>query len=198
VTVPPGPPTSPPPPASVPTPSTPLYVTRSGRYLRVASPDWANPFDVTFTVRSGGRWNAPDSYGVLYLNATRAVASANARRWLATKGAITMTDLRPNRRPLAIPCQLPPVKLVDVVGTSGPQAVGLPPDYPWLVPHAICQPIGAQLRAAGEMGIACRSAAECSGPGQSVGEEAALFDISAVPSPAEPALAFDQWYDGPS
>ncbi len=172
----------------------PLHVRRSGRYLRVASPDWADPFDVTFTARHGGRWNAPGGYGVLYLNATSMVASANARRWLATKGAITITDLRPARRPVAIPCQLAATTLVDVVSADGLQAVGLPSAYPWKVSHAVCQPIGAGLRAAGEAGIACRSAAECPGPGQTVGEEAALFDTRSLPATAGPALAFDQWY----
>lgn len=172
-------------------------IKRGGRYLRVAKPDWADPFDTTFSARSGGRWNPAGSFGVLYLNADERVASANARQWFAHNGGFSLLDLQPARRPVAVACRLEVHLLVDVVSATGVRAVGLPERYPWKVPRSVCQPIGKELSRAGERGIACRSAAECVGPGQTVGEEAALFERGASLVAPLARLPFEDWYVPP-
>ena len=53
------------------------HVRRSGRYLRVADAAWRRPLDATFAAERGGRWNPPDSFPVVYLCRTLAVARAN-------------------------------------------------------------------------------------------------------------------------
>jgi RES domain-containing protein len=163
----------------------------------VAKPEWADPFDTTFSARSGGRWNPPGSFGVLYLNADERVASANARQWFAHNGGFSVLDLQPARRPVAVACTFRQ-ELVDVVSPEGVAAIGLPSRYPWKVPRSDCQPIGERLHAAGERGIACRSAAECAGPRQSVGEEAALFDRGAPLVSPGAVLPFHAWYVVPT
>ena len=50
------------------------HVTRSGRFVRVADPDWRQPLDPSFAAVRGGRWNPPSSFPVLYLCSTPAVA----------------------------------------------------------------------------------------------------------------------------
>ena len=54
-------------------------VERAGERYRVCDPSWRDPLDTTYAKRFGGRWNVADSLGALYLNATIAVAAANAR-----------------------------------------------------------------------------------------------------------------------
>lgn len=151
-------------------------VRRGGEYLRVANPAWADPLDTTFSRRTGGRWNPPGSFGALYLNRDLRTAMANARRFLAEQGGLSLLDLKPERRPVAVRCAVSPRLLGNAVTGQGLTALGLPPEYPWQVGWDRCQPIGAQLREAGEVGLAVRSAAECTGPGQWVGEEAVLFE----------------------
>ncbi len=166
---------------------------RGGEYLRVAKPAWADPFDTTFSRRAGGRWNPPGSFGALYLNRDARTASANARRFLAEQGGFSLWDLRPERRPVAVRCTVSPRLLVNAVTATGLGAIGLPAEYPWRVGWDRCQTVGAGLQKAGEKGIAARSAAECAGPGQWVGEEAVLFEpVRGVRRGR--VLRFEQWF----
>jgi hypothetical protein len=130
---------------------------------------------------------------VLHLNRDHRTASANARRWLAEQGALDVLDLRPEARPVAVPVTFERTSLVDAVTDAGLEALSLPAAYPHRIPHSRCQPIGATLHAAGERGIACRSAAECPGPGRYVGEEAALFEGRVAVTRGE-AVPFPEWY----
>jgi hypothetical protein len=130
---------------------------------------------------------------VLHLNRDHRTASANARRWLADQGALDVLDLRPEARPVAVPVTFERTPMVDAVTDAGLTALSLPTSYPRRVPHARCQPIGAVVHAAGERGIACRSAAECPGPGQYVGEEAALLDGRVTVTRGDPP-PFSAWY----
>lgn len=168
-------------------------VRRGGEYLRVANPTWSDPFDSAFSQRAGGRWNPPGSFGALYLNRDIRTASANARRFVAEQGGFSLFDLKPERRPVAVCCTVSPRLLANVVTETGLGAVGLPAEYPWQVGWDRCQPIGVGLRAAGEVGIAARSAAECARPGQWVGEEVVLFEPVREVRRGR-VLGFDQWY----
>ena len=49
-------------------------IRRGGSYNRLAEPSWADPLDMSYSRQRGGRWNAPDSFGVLYLNRDLRVA----------------------------------------------------------------------------------------------------------------------------
>jgi hypothetical protein len=84
-------------------------------------------------------------------------------------------------------------RYVDIVTANGVAAAGLPSEYPHGVGWSRCQPIGAATHAAGEIGIACRSAAECSATAW-LGEELAIFDSATQPKRSGGPRAFADWY----
>lgn len=167
-------------------------IQRGGGYWRVVASDWVDATDTGYSKLHGGRWNPPGSFGVLYLNATLVVAAANARTYFRQDG-IAWEDLLPDARPDVVEFAVPEAPAVDVVTDEGVLACGLPAAYPFQVERSDCQPVGLAAYEAGERGIACRSAAECDGPGRFVGEELALFDRPAMPAPGR-RLRFPEWY----
>jgi len=155
---------------------TPLLVTRGGVYVRVADPDWDDPLSGEFAKARGGRWNAPGSFPVVYLNGDERVARANVLQRFAGL-PYGPEDLEPSAAPVLVSASVPEDEFVDVVGDAGCAAVGLPPTYPVdedgaPVPHEVCQHVGQAAWAAGLPGVACRSAAPAAPPG---GEELARF-----------------------
>jgi RES domain len=145
------------------------HLRRGGRYFRVASPAWADPLSGAHSRIRGGRWNPPGAFEVVYLNATVEVARAQVRRNLAPL-AIGPEDLDPDAAPILIETEVPEAPYVDAVTDAGLRSLGLPTEYPLdangvVVDHATCRPLGAQAQAAGEPGIAARSAAEAPSPG---------------------------------
>lgn len=164
---------------------------------RVADPDWADPLDLTYSMRSGGRWNPPGQFGVLYLNASTGVARANVDR-LYVGLPYGPEDLDPQNAPILISVDVAVDDYVDAVSDQGLSGLGLPASYPVdargsLVPQSECQPIGKRAFDDRELGIACRSAA----PGAR-GEELAWF---AQLGQAVPRLLrtsrFEEWYWAP-
>ena len=150
-----------------------------GTFLRVADPSWEDPFDGSFSMRRGQRWNAKGSFPVVYLNANEATAEANAVRILERLAAVgvEIEDLEEAELPVIVECTVPPREVLDVVSDEGCLDVGLERTYPFgpdgqLVEHGRCQLIGQSAWDAGLDGIACRSAAL---PGPD-GEELAWFD----------------------
>ena len=105
------------------------HVARSGRFVRVAHPDWRRPLDPSFAAARGGRWNPPGSFPVLYLCATRAVARAVV---LGRFEGLPygLLDLRPDRRPVLIETDVPLHRAVDVVTEAGCRAVDAPRQLP--------------------------------------------------------------------
>jgi len=172
------------------------HVRRGGTYHRVADPAWTDPLDASYSARHGGRWNPP-GLGALYLNRTVATARANARHMLTTRLAplaATVDDLDPAELPVLVSVDLPADSYVDAVTERGLRALGLPATYPshpggHPVGHGQCQPIGAELAAAGEPGIACRSSAPSAPPGA---EELAVYDT--ITGPAAGRRVFADWY----
>ena len=74
------------------------HLRRGGTYYRVCDPSWPDPSDTSFSKTQGGRWNPPDrpgrpGFGALYLNATIALARANARRHVFFSFGATIDDL---------------------------------------------------------------------------------------------------------
>jgi len=155
---------------------TPLLVTRGGVYVRVADPDWDDRLSGEFAKARGGRWNAPGSFPVVYLNGDERVARANVLQRFAGL-PYGPEDLEPSAAPVLVSALVPEDDFVDVVSEAGCVAVGLPATYPVAadgapVPHEACQPVGQAAWDAGRPGVACRSAAPAAPPG---GEELARF-----------------------
>ncbi len=173
------------------------HIARSGRYLRVADPDWSDPLDPYYAHERGGRWNPPRSFAVLYLNRDRQTARRNVDRLLADQ-PYGPEDLDPTEAFVLVAVDLAQERYVDVITDAGCASAGLPATYPKdatraTIPHAICQPIGQSAYDEGEPGIACRSAA----PGTAhTDEELALFSRTRKRLPAAKRWAFDDWYWG--
>jgi hypothetical protein len=152
------------------------HLERGGRYLRVADPAWSRTLDPSYAQLAGGRWNPPASFPVLYLCADLAVARANVLRRFAGL-PYGVLDLVPDRRPILVDTDVPPARVVDLVGDAGCSAAGLPTTYPFdararRIGWNATQPIGLAAWDQGERGLACRSAAL--GTGER-GEELAWF-----------------------
>lgn len=152
------------------------HVRRGSVYLRVADPEWQDPLDGSYSMRTGKRWNPPGSFPVVYLNATVEVARANCDDWFAGQ-PFGPLDVEPERAPILVETEVPETEYADVVTDGGCVALELPTTYPFdaggtEVPWSVSQPIGQRLWDAGERGIACRSAAL---PRGTLGEELAYF-----------------------
>lgn len=169
------------------------HLRRKGLYLRVADPSWRDPLSPRHSIRRGGRWNAPDSFGVVYLNASRDVARAQVERSLEPRG-IRPEDLEPDQGPVLIHTQIPDNQYVDAISDRGLKSLGLPQTYPFdehgeVIPHNTCQPIGQRAWDEGEHGIACRSAAPTA---PAAGEELAFFDRQGLR--VHRRVRFADWY----
>jgi RES domain len=145
-------------------------IRRGGPYLRVADPDWDDPLDGRYAAERGGRWNPPESFPVVYL--TSSVAVARAYVFLKLEGQpYGPEDLR--RGPILVRTRVPDDRYVNAVTEAGLRAIGLPKTYPLdrrrrLIPWRRCQPIGLQAWEDGLPGVAARSA-------RGEGEELAYF-----------------------
>ena len=167
-------------------------------WLRVADPLWTQPLDPSFAAATGGRWNPPDSFPVLYLNADVGTARLQIDRMVEDQ-PFTADDLADDAY-LLIAATLPRSQTcADAVSRTGLQALGLPPSYPLgasgrRVERAVCQSIGAEVHDAGLRGVWCRSAASPLHRGR----ELAWFPASAR-SRARPIWTegqpFGQWRD---
>jgi hypothetical protein len=172
-----------------------VSIRRSGTYFSIFKPGWNDPLDPSYAMRNGGRWTPKGEFGALYLNATVAVAAANARAQHAGR-AIGLFDLLPNKRPALLDVGVPDSSVTDIVSVEGISAAGLPREYPFRVAHATCWPIArAAYEDVNAAGIACRSSAECTSS-WFAGEELALFDRSPRPSELR-RRTFEEWYSEP-
>lgn len=172
----------------------PEHLTRGGTYYRVCDPSWHDPADTSFSRRYGGRWNPPGEFGALYLNADIAVAAANAQRSLASTfgNAVTLIDIRPERRPDLQLFTVASTTFVDAITPKGIDALELPAAYPYGCGHDDCRTIARVLYAADEAGVAARSAAYPDG------EELAVFDshLALAKRKRGGRRKFADWYPG--
>jgi hypothetical protein len=81
---------------------------------------------------------------------------------------------------------------VDVVTDEGVRALALPETYPAGAGWDVCQAIGRAAYAAGERGLACRTA--CEGGGDPDHEELALFDRHGQPALPGQRWRFEEWF----
>lgn len=167
-------------------------------WWRVAKRDWANPLDPRFAQERGGRWNPPRSFPALYLNEDQVTARLNLRAFIA-EWPYEPEDLRDDNGPILVGCTLPRSQAAaDIHTPEGVRAAGLPPTFPYgsdgaLIPHALCQPIGARVKAAGLRGVRARSAQSREGAGR----ELVWFPASARSAAKQVrALDFAAWYWG--
>lgn len=165
-------------------------------WWRIAVRDWNNPLDPSYAAEQGGRWNPPASFDTLYLNEDVVTARLNLRAFIAS-WPYEPEDLRNENGPVLVGARLPRSQFVcDAHTPEGIRAVGLPKTYPYdargkAVPHSACQPIGAEVKAAGLRGVRARSAQARDGAGR----ELAWFPATAR-SRARPTkrLPFDDCY----
>ena len=163
-------------------------------YFRVADARWSDPLDTSYALASGGRWNPAGSFGVLYLNASRAVARANVARRLEGQ-PYGPEDLAGGSAPVLVELTVPRSLYVDALSARGLASLGLPATYRVhpngrRVSWSRCQPLGRRAWDAGEPGIACWSAAMRR---SAKGEELALFDRGGLPA-ATAIHGFDSWF----
>lgn len=165
-------------------------------WWRVADRAWTDPLDSSFAGLRGGRWNPPGSFPVLYLNEDRMTARLNLLAFIAD-WPYEPEDLRDDMGPILVGCTLPSRQVVcDAHTAAGLRAAGLPLTYPLdeageIVPHARCQRVGAQARAASLRGVHARSARSRDG----LGRELAWFPASIRSRARQGAtLAFSEWF----
>ena len=172
------------------------HVRRGGTYLRVCDATWADCGNTDPSKRFGGRWNAPARFGMLYLCADLAVAAANARWIYERDGRFTLFDRRPERRPHLQEFAVRRSLFVDAVTQSGIASLGLRPSYVFARSYSRCREAGARAYDAGELGIACRTAAEAT-RSRWLGEELAIFDSARSLAVAGRRRRFADWYPLP-
>ena len=148
-------------------------------WLRVANASWKNPLDSRYAEQAGGRWNPPDAYPALYLNADLPTARSQLERMLEGYPA-GIDDLDEDAFVL-VATRLPKrQRFADAVSAASLKALGLPGSYPLdakgeVIPHSRCQRVGVAVRGRRLRGVLCRSAATPDGRGR----ELAWFPSSA-------------------
>ena len=172
-------------------------VRRGGACNRLAEPHWVDPLETTFSKQYGGRWNAPGSYGVLYLNATEQLARLEVEHKLAGH-PYGIEDLDPAEQHDLIEVNVTETDALDLVSDKGLQAVGLPVSYPLdaargPVEHAQCHPVGQAAYDEPLPAIACRSAATGAAADD---EELAVFDHHAGIVTQTGRRPFADWFLG--
>lgn len=132
-------------------------------WFRVAKPTWVDPLDPTYAQRVGGRWNPPNSWPTLYLNADVATARAQIRRLLANT-PVSPDDLTDDAFDLITVTLPTPLTVADIVTDVGVKSAGLPASFPLdtngvVIDHATCQAVAAHAHDVEQLdGIEARSA----------------------------------------
>ena len=170
--------------------------------MRVADPDWTDPLDGRYAAERGGRWNPPESFPVVYLCRTIAVARAIVHRRLEGQ-PYGPEDLKPGAGPILVRTRVPDDRYVNVVTDAGCRDAGLPRTYPVdsrgrLVPHRRCQPIGLRAWDRGRPGIAARSAAVARGRGGRSGDHEELAYFGRRKLRRGRTTPFEEWFWDPS
>jgi hypothetical protein len=172
-------------------------VRRGGACNRLAEPHWEDPLDTSFSEQHGGRWNAPGSYGVLYLNMTEQMARLRVEHKLAGN-PYDIEDLDPAAQHDLVEVNVAETDALDLVSDAGLEAVGLPVSYPLdaagrPVAHGQCHPVGQAAHDEPLPAIACRSA---SAGASQADEELAVFDRAVGIVTQTGRRPFADWYLG--
>jgi hypothetical protein len=173
-------------------------IQRSGSYNRLAEPGWADPLDTSYSKQTGGRWNPPGSFGVLYLNRDLRMARLQVQHKLRGQ-PYGVEDLEESRQHDLVSVDVTERDWLDCVTAPGLEATGLPSGYPRYrngrpVRQVACQPIGQAAFDDGLGGIACRSAVDGARPAD---EELAVFDrVAGADVRMTGRRPFADWYWG--
>jgi RES domain-containing protein len=172
-------------------------VRRGGACNRLAEPHWQDPLDTSFSRQHGGRWNAPGSFGVLYLNMTERMARLQVEHKLAGH-PYDIEDLDPAAQHDLVEVDVATTDALDLVSAEGLDAVGLPVTYPLdadgrPVPHEQCHTVGRAAYDEPLPAIAYRSAAAAAAD---TDEELAIFDRAVDLVRQTARRAFADWYLG--
>lgn len=168
-------------------------------WLRVADPEWEDPLDPTYAGRYGGRWNPPNSYPTLYLNADVDTARRQLEQLLDGE-PIRVEDLRDDAYALVAATLPRNQDACDAVTDAGLKALGLPTTYPAdangeRIPHADCQPMGQTVREEGLRGVWCRSAVRLDGSGRELAWFPAELDSDRAREHWDDPLPLGDWRD---
>jgi hypothetical protein len=149
---------------------------RDGSYNRLAEPSWTNPLDTKYSKR-GGRWNPPDTFGVLYLNRDVRTARLQVLHKLRDQ-PYGIEDLDEAELHDLVSVEVEERQWLDCITNEGLRSAGLPETYPRHpnnrpVRHETCQPVGQAAFEDGKPGVACRSA---TADALRTDEELAVFD----------------------
>jgi len=172
-------------------------IRRGGVYNRLAEPAWADPLDTSYSKHYGGRWNAPGSFGVVYLNPDVRVARLQVQHKLRGQ-PYGVEDLDETEQHDLVSVDVDEREWLDCVTAPGLEAVGLPTTYPRHangrpVRHETCQPIGQAAFDDGHPGVVCRSAAI---DATASDEELAVFDRDAAAVRMTDRQPFADWFWG--
>jgi hypothetical protein len=172
-------------------------VRRGGACSRLAEPHWNDPLDTSFSKQYGGRWNAPGSYGVLYLNISEQLARIQVEHLLAGH-PYDIEDLDPAEQHDLVEVDVADTDALDLISDEGLDAVGLPVSYPFEkedepIPRERCHPVGQAAYDAPLPAIACRSAATGA---KETDEELAVFDSDTHIVTQTARRPFTDWYLG--
>ena len=172
-------------------------VRRGGACNRLAEPHWQDPLETSFSKQYGGRWNAPGSYGALYLNMTEQMARIQVEHKLAGH-PYDIEDFDPANQHDIVEVDVAGTDALDLVSRDGLQEVGLPASYPHdadgqPVPHEQCHPVGQAAYDEPLPAIACRSAAAGA---EKTDEELAVFDRDVGIVTQIARRPFADWYLG--
>lgn len=152
-------------------------IRRGGSYNRLAESSWVDPLDTSYSKQRGGRWNPPESFGVLYLNRDLRMARLQVQHKLRGH-PYGVEDLEEAEQHDFVSVEVRARDWLDCLTTPGLEAVGLPPTYPRHrngrpVLHSDCQAVGQLAFDDAQGGITCRSAVAGAAP---TDEELAIFD----------------------
>ncbi len=125
---------------------------------RVVGRACENPLDPSHTQRRShpGAWNTPE-FAALYCCCSEWVARAVARDVFRRAG-VDLTDLQPAFRPQLVEISWAG-EVIDLVSEGGIDAAGFPEGYPAGLTPDQMRRAAARWRAAGALGLVCRSPA---------------------------------------
>ena len=160
-------------------------IRRGGAYLRVADPGWRDPLDGGYAGARGGRWNPPESFPVVYLCASVAVARAVVLGKLEAQ-PFGPEDLAPATAPVLVAASVTEDRYVDVVTTRGCASAGLPETYP----RDRERRAGAVLHPGEDVGPVAWGLPECGAAVPAAGRGAGLVPAHRRQTPAAPPHPF--------
>ncbi|MHB8572611.1 MAG: RES family NAD+ phosphorylase [Candidatus Dormibacteria bacterium] len=169
----------------------------SGTTFRLIPHGSAEPLAFSYSL-GGGRWNAPNTFPVMYtFNDT-----ATARQYMSaleTIGGFSWSEVQPEKQLDLLVLTWNVGGLVDLATDGGLTVYNLPTTYPsgfeaqssW----AVTQPVGAAIFQSGATGIVARSASATNFSGPPISwTELAIFAERADPPTLFDRVLFDEWY----